>query len=77
MADPVFVLDANVFIEAKNRHYAFDLAPKFWHSLVLLAESGHVESIDRIKTELLRGRQNLKEGEGGLPPIPWTVYHQT
>jgi len=29
MGDPVFVLDANVFIEAARRYYAFDLAPKF------------------------------------------------
>ena len=63
MADPVFVLDANVFIEAKNRHYAFDLAPGFWRSLVVLAADDRIESIDRVKTELLKGRDNPKEGE--------------
>jgi len=61
--DTVFVLDANVFIEAKNHYYAFDLAPKFWESLVRLAEEGRVESIDRIKQELLRGKGKPKEGE--------------
>lgn len=63
MADPVFVLDANVLIEAKNRHYAFDLAPGFWRSLVALAADARIESIDRVKTELLRGRDKPKEGE--------------
>jgi len=63
MADPVFVLDANVFIEAKNRYYAFDLGTRFWESLVDLAVNGRVESIDRIKHELLRGRDSPKEGE--------------
>jgi hypothetical protein len=26
----MYVVDANVLIEAKNRYYAFDLAPGFW-----------------------------------------------
>lgn len=25
-----YLLDANVFIEAKNKYYAFDLCPGFW-----------------------------------------------
>ncbi len=29
-----YVLDTNVFTESKNRYYAFDIAPKFWTSLV-------------------------------------------
>jgi len=63
MADPVFVLDASVLIEAKKRYYAFDLSPGFWDSLVRLAANRQVESIDRIKQELLRGIDNPKEGE--------------
>lgn len=26
----MYLLDTNVLIEAKNRYYAFDLAPGFW-----------------------------------------------
>ena len=26
----MFLIDANILIEAKNRYYAFDLAPGFW-----------------------------------------------
>ncbi|PMD04330.1 DUF4411 family protein, partial [Brevibacterium paucivorans] len=26
----MYLLDANVLIEAKNRYYAFDIAPGFW-----------------------------------------------
>ena len=26
----MLLLDANVFIEAKNRYYAFDIHPGFW-----------------------------------------------
>ena len=42
MADePTYVLDANVFIEASRRYYAFDLAPRFKQgSSLLLAHNG-------------------------------------
>ena len=55
----IYLLDANVFIEAARRYYAFDLAPKFWESLVLKAEDGQIQSIDRVKQELERGKDEL------------------
>lgn len=57
--EPVYVLDANVFIEAARRYYAFDLAPRFWESLVHHAGTGQIRSIDRVKRELDRGRDEL------------------
>ena len=54
-----YVLDTNVFIESKNRYYAFDIAPKFWTSLVQHGLGGTVHSIDRVKDELLRGNDDL------------------
>lgn len=59
-ASPVYVLDANVFIEAARRYYAFDLAPKFWESLKSHAQNGRVKSIDRVKVELNKGKDQLK-----------------
>jgi hypothetical protein len=55
MERSVYVLDANVFIEAARRYYAFDLAPRFWESLVQHADNGEIESIDWVKKELGRG----------------------
>jgi len=49
-----YVLDANVFIEAAKRYYAFDIVPSFWRMLIAHAESGRLLSIDRVKDELLR-----------------------
>lgn len=49
---PPCLLDANVFIEACNRYYAFDIVPAFWTKLVDLASDGRVLSIDRVKDEL-------------------------
>jgi len=54
-----YVLDANVFIEAARRYYAFDIAPPFWESLVRYAENGQIQSIDRVKRELERGNDQL------------------
>lgn len=54
-----YVLDANVFIEAARRYYAFDLAPPFWESLVHHAANGRLQSIDRVKQELERGKDEL------------------
>jgi hypothetical protein len=49
-----YVLDANVFIEAAKRYYAFDIVPSFWQKLLDHAENGQLLSIDRVKDELLR-----------------------
>ena len=57
--DPTYVLDANVFIEAARRYYAFDLAPRFWESLLHHAANGRVRSIDRVQQELERGKDEL------------------
>ena len=32
-SDLQYILDANVFIEAYKRYYAFDLCPGFWRSI--------------------------------------------
>jgi hypothetical protein len=57
----VYILDTNVFVEAANRYYAFDIAPPFWDSLLQHADNGMIESIDWVKKELEKGKG--KEGE--------------
>lgn len=61
MDSPVYVLDANVFIEAAKRYYAFDIAPGFWRALLEHADAGTVNSIDRVRGELLKGNDQLAE----------------
>lgn len=69
-----YLLDANVFIEAKRRHYGFDFCPAFWDWLVQANEGGSVFSIERVGLELRAGADELAEwaealGEGFfLPP---------
>ena len=58
--DPAgFLLDASVFIQAARTYYAFDLAPSFWDVLRAYAESGSILSIDRVRDELTRGKDQL------------------
>jgi len=56
-----YLLDANVFIEAKNRHYAFDFCPAFWDWLDGAHAAGVVGSIDKIGAELRAGDDELAE----------------
>lgn len=56
-----YVLDANVFIEAYRKYYAFNICPGFWRALVRQHESKRVFSIDRVKSELTAGGDELSD----------------
>lgn len=47
-----YLLDANVFIQAKNLHYGFDFCPAFWEWLEAKNMDGTVASIDKVEKEL-------------------------
>ena len=55
---PIYVIDSDVFISAKNGYYAFVICPGFWDSLIYHHEHGRVHSLDRIQQELLAGRKD-------------------
>jgi hypothetical protein len=57
----IYILDANVFIEAARRYYALDIAPGFWEALIAMANNGRIISIDKVKDELDRGNDALKD----------------
>ena len=48
----MYVLDTNVFIDAANAYYAFDLAPGYGDFLVQLFDSHHAVSIKSVYDEL-------------------------
>ena len=60
--DPVYVLDANIFIEAKQRYYAFDVCPGFWEALVWHHGNGPIISVDRVKPNSKNIRTNSPSG---------------
>ncbi len=51
----IFLLDANVFIEAYRRYYSFDICPGFWECLMHHHHESVIFSIDRIKDEVKTG----------------------
>jgi hypothetical protein len=61
MPPQVYLLDANTFMEAARRYYAFDLAAAFWDHLIRLASQGRIASIDRIKKQIEDGNDTLAE----------------
>jgi hypothetical protein len=48
-----YLLDANVFISAKNLHYGFDFCPAFWDWIIARNASGQVFSIEKVGDEVL------------------------
>jgi len=54
-----YALDANIFIEAKRRYYAFALCPGFWQALVWHHKSGRLGSVDKVRKELEEGADEL------------------
>lgn len=54
-----YLLDSNVFIQAKNTYYAFDICPGFWHWMDSFVAGGDIESITRVAAELEDGKDEL------------------
>lgn len=54
-----YLLDSNVFIQAKNLHYGFDFCPAFWEWLINQNAVGNVASIDKVAGELKAGDDDL------------------
>lgn len=62
MANPSqFLIDSNVLIQAKNAYYAFDICPGFWDALLIQFHAGCLCSIDSVKQEIVRGKDDLSD----------------
>jgi hypothetical protein len=47
-----YLLDANVFIQAKNLHYGLDFCPAFWDWLIANNAASKVFSIEKVGDEI-------------------------
>ncbi len=54
-----YVLDADVFIQAKNLHYGLDFCPAFWDWLIASNAVGQVISIEKVGDEIEAGADEL------------------
>jgi len=74
-----YLLDANVFIQAKNLHYGFDFCPAFWDWLVAGNVAGKLFSIEKVGDEVLDVGDELslwakERGEGFFRPLDESVF---
>lgn len=56
-----YLLDANVFIQAKNLHYGLDFCPAFWEWLIAKNAGGNVFSIEKVGDEIAAGGDDLSD----------------
>jgi hypothetical protein len=54
-----YLLDSNIFIQAKNFHYGMDFCPAFWDWLIEKNKAGIVFSIDKVADEIFAGNDEL------------------
>ncbi len=54
-----YLLDANVFIEAKQRYYPFDVCPAFWEWLEIAHDQEVVYSVEKVYGELIGAGDDL------------------
>lgn len=57
----MFILDSNVFIEAKNRYYGFDFAPGFWDWLECTQQQSQICSLEAVRKELEARQDELSK----------------
>ena len=62
-----YLLDANIFIQAKNREYGFDFCPAFWEWIDTAHAAGVVHSIDAVHTELIGWGDDLSDWAKARP----------
>ncbi len=56
-----YLLDTNVFIQAKNSYYGFDICPAFWEWIDLKCADGDIYSVNEVRDELVGGDDELAE----------------
>ena len=56
-----YLLDANVFIQAKNLDYQLDVCPAFWNWLLAENEAGRVFSIEKVSDEIKAAHDELAQ----------------
>jgi hypothetical protein len=56
-----YLLDSNIFIQAKNLHYGFDFCPAFWDWMIEENARDAVFSIEKVHDELVAGGDALSD----------------
>lgn len=54
-----YLVDSDVFIQAKNLHYGLDFCPAFWEWLIAQNQAKRVFSIEKVGDEIQAGADEL------------------
>ena len=57
----IYLFDANILIEAKNRYYGLDFAPGFWEFIERESEKVTLKSNDMVLAELQEHKDELSD----------------
>lgn len=63
----MYLLDANILIEAKDRYYGMDFAPGFWDWVLHAHGGSRVFSVDAVRAEVEGRGDELAAWSSGLP----------
>jgi hypothetical protein len=64
----LFILDTNCFIQSQRVTYPLDVATTFWEKLKILSYERKIISIDKVRDEIFKNDDELKEWiEKNLP----------
>lgn len=55
----IYLIDANILIQAKNLHYGMDFCPAFWEFIDKKAPSSSIASIEFVYNEIVDGADEL------------------
>ena len=67
------ILDADVFIRAKNLHYGFDFCPAFWEWLDMKNAAGQLFSIEKVGDEVRAMPMNCRSGLRPKAPVSFSA----
>jgi hypothetical protein len=62
-----YLLDADIFIRAKNLHYGLDFCPAFWDWLLRAHSTSRVFSIEKVLNDLEAGADELATWASAAP----------
>jgi len=62
-----YLLDTNVFIQAKNLNWTFDICPGFWDWILKSHSSGLIYSVEKVADEIGAGEDELSDWARNMP----------
>ena len=72
---PVFIVDTNFFIQAHRSFYPLDVAVSYWKTIKKMALQGKIISIDKVKGEIYKNEDALKQW--CLQNLPEGFFHDS